>query len=431
MSLSFDKAFARLASLTNWERKKPDPAHRFDLEGMVGLLARIGDPHDHVGQVVQVAGSKGKGTVASFVAGLGRAAGLRTGLYTSPHVFHVLERIQVSGRSIEPSVVAPHVQRVADALVEGQTWFEAFTAVALAAFAAARTELCVLETGLGGRLDSTTVVPKAAGCITGIELEHTRVLGDTIAEVAGEKAGILRPGVPCVSGASGVALEVIRQRAAALGCPLTVVSDAFESCERTQRGHRVRFDLDVTGPVELELPLRARIQVRSFVLALATFALACPEHVPAVLEADLGWVRAALPPGRFDIVATDPPIIVDGAHTHESLLTLAAEVRAAFPGRRFRLVFSIAADKSWQSALGPLAELADTARVAPLSGKESAPLAEMQRVLEQFGVAVQASASVGDAVRAALAERDDNGLLVTGSLYAAGDALRVLRSDGR
>ncbi|MCA8969808.1 MAG: hypothetical protein KDC95_08500 [Planctomycetes bacterium] len=427
----FDEAFDRLTGLTNWEMKKPGSRHRIDLSGTLDLLERLGNPERDLGLVAQVAGSKGKGTTTALLRGLATRSGMRSATYMSPHVVDPRERILVDGEPVDEDVFADAVSRVAEVLIPDQTWYEAYTAVAILCFAALEVDLTVLEVGLGGRLDSTTVVPKDVCAITSIELEHTHVLGDTIAAIAREKAGILRPGVPCMSGCIDEADAVITEVARECGAPLRRLGSDFDFCivGRSDRG----LELELRGFEGLErlvVPFRATVQARSFTLALAMFESLRPGVAAEILTdgRDLDFLRRALPPGRFDVVQEDPPIVVDGAHTDASLATIASELAAAWPDRRFDLVFGIAEGKRFERGLGEVLKLVDRARVVPLSGKTSVEPAELQRMIASTGVEVRIASSVAEALEDLEPVARDGGLCVTGSLYAAGDALRVLRA---
>ncbi|MAE77983.1 MAG: hypothetical protein CMJ85_14060, partial [Planctomycetes bacterium] len=423
-----EDAFRRLAALTNYERKRPDRPHRFDLDGMKRLCARIGHPERRLGTVFQVGGSKGKGTVTALLAAMLRAAGTKVGAYYSPHVLDVRERVRIDGAMIDEPTLASALERVVDRMKSDQTWFEVFTVVALACFADARVGATVLEVGLGGRLDTTTAVAKHGCCITGVELEHTRLLGDTIAAVAGEKAGILRPGVPCVTGAVGDALAVLVDRAAEVGAPLLVAGRDFEVVvARGQSGLSVAMIDTPIGDVTLNTPLRARVHGTSLALAFVTLAAVLPTRAARLAGGDAGW--AAAPRGRFEVVQHRPPIVVDGAHTDDSLSQLAADLAAAFPGLRFSLVFTIASGKRWQRGLGRLLTLVDKAWVAPLVGKRGVSSGELSQFINGRGVPCQLAPSVQEAACEARGRLVDGGLVVTGSMYAAGDALRVFEAD--
>jgi dihydrofolate synthase/folylpolyglutamate synthase len=440
-SSDFERAFARLASLTNYEKQPPQRSYRFDLASMEELCARLGNPQLSLGQVAQIAGSKGKGSATHMLAGMGVALGKQVAAYTSPHVVDVLERVLWNGQPVSQAEFAPSLQRATDALREGQTWFEVFTAAALDHFSQRRPDWTVLEVGLGGRLDSTTVVPKHVSAITTIELEHTHVLGNDEVSIAREKAGILRPGVPCVTMCTGEPLAVIVKRCKTMGVPLRVFGRDFgyELLQHSERGLELELWRQGDCTRRIWLPVHGRVLARAFVLARELLQLLDPEGErrlfggpapsAAELEAlDFGWAARALPPARFQVFDRQRPIVIDGAHTDVSLTLLAEDLEAAFPGRRFRLIFGVASGKRWQGGLGRLLHRVDSVHAAPLVGKTSEACETVAEFCDAAGVECQVSASISEAFREALAAGDDP-LLVTGSLYAAGEALQVLRSE--
>src|SRR5262245_44292277 len=270
------EAEAWLEGLINLERA-PDPARvRLSLEPVQRLLARIGDPQRRL-HVLHVAGSKGKGSTALLCEALLRAAGASTGTFTSPHLERWTERFRIDGREVAGDALAavigslrPHV----DALRTGPeppSFFDVTTAAAFQLFTDARVDVAILEVGLGGRLDSTNVVTPAVSCITSIELEHTDKLGDTLAAIASEKAGIAKPGVPLVTGAlPAEAAAVVEARARSLGCPLARLERelACEVLEERIDGTRFRLR-DAPFEVELELAAPGRHQAANASLALA------------------------------------------------------------------------------------------------------------------------------------------------------------------
>ncbi len=429
MSRNFESSFSRLASLTNWEGKKRPKGYRFDLSGIEGLCARLGSPEHRLRRVVQVGGSKGKGTVVSLLAGLADRIGWRTGAFLSPHVRDLSERILFAGRPCPLDDLAESVERVASVLAEGQTWFEAWTAVALLRFAEGDPDLAVFEVGLGGRLDATSVIPKDLCVLTQVELEHTRILGDSLASVAAEKAGILRPDTPCLTGAEGEALRVFEKRAAEVGCRLSVLNRDFgwRTLERSERGFEGRLRLEDGSEYRLRTDLRARCHCRSLALALEGLRRLRPE-APALLDQAGAWGRLSvlLPPARFQVLAEDPPFVVDGAHTDGSLAALASDLEENWPGRRFTMVFAVAGDKRWFEGLRRLSPLVDRFLVAPLAERSCEDPCRIASGLRGSGWKARAFPSIAAALEEAGRGREDGlGVLVAGSFYGAGEALEA------
>jgi dihydrofolate synthase/folylpolyglutamate synthase len=430
------EAEAWLEGLINLERSPDLRRARLSLEPVQRLLARVGEPQRGL-RVVHVAGSKGKGSTALLSEGLLRAAGLSTGTFTSPHLERWTERFRIDGREVEGDALAaaigglrPHVDALREA-AEPPSFFDVTTAAAFQLFAEARVDVAVVEVGLGGRLDSTNVVAPVVCCITSIELEHTEKLGDTLAAIAGEKAGIAKAGVPLVTGAlAPEAAAVVEARARTLGCPLARLDRELgrEVLAEGLDGSRFRFT-DGAFSLTLELAAAGRHQADN-----AALALACVRRTGCVGDDALAAAAArALPavelPGRVEIVARSPWIVVDGAHTAASARALAATL-ARIPRRSSHLVLSVSAGKDLRAiceALVPEADLVTVTRAEPVRSLDPQLVAEAARaVAGRAEVRVVPNPHL--ALRAARESLAADGLLcASGSFYLAGIARRVLR----
>jgi dihydrofolate synthase/folylpolyglutamate synthase len=319
--MRLDQAEAWLEGLVNLERS-PDLRHaRLSLTPIRALLARTGEPHDRL-HVLHIAGSKGKGSTALLCEALLREAGVSTGTFTSPHLERWTERFRLDGREVPGDALAavlstlrPHVEALREG-PEPPSFFDVTTAAAFQLFADAGVEAAVVEVGLGGRLDSTNVVAPAVCCITSIELEHTERLGDTLAAIAGEKAGIVKSGIPLVVGAlPAEAAAVVEARARELACPLARLGHELrvELLDERIDGSRFRF-ADGAFSAELELAAPGRHQVSNAALALASVRRLDRRGERWRGVAERAFPRIVLP-GRVEICARAPWIIVDGAHT--------------------------------------------------------------------------------------------------------------------
>ncbi len=396
-----DEAMQALARLTNYERTRPDGPRAFDLGRPRLLMERLGSPHLALGgRVVQVAGSKGKGSVARMLASIFGGSGARTGLYTSPHLESPLERIAVDGRPIGEREFADAIERTLRVAPPGTTFFEAMTAAACLHFAEAKTAAVVLEVGLGGRLDATTVVPTTHNVITTIGLEHTELLGDTLEAIAGEKAATIRPGVPVTSGVDpeSAAGRVIAARAREQRAPLRHVPApldvVFEPAGLRWNG---RF-----------LPLLGRHQAHNAAIATAVAGVS-----PGTL----------LLPACCELRGSKPTVLLDGAHTAESVAATVQALGDHLPGARPELVFALGEDKRLDAIVGHLAPAVagiHACRVDMQRGRPAALLAAHPG----WGGRALAHPDALTALSAARAAAGPSGLvLVTGSLYLAG-ALR-------
>lgn len=419
---------ALVAGLTNYERTRPN-AIRWSLAGMERLLARPGARLPR-GRLVQVGGSKGKGTVCAWLEALGEAAGLATGTYLSPHVESVLERVRVRGANIavdELVVALEPVLAFVRAEAMQATFFEVMTAAAVQIFAERDLALGILEVGLGGRLDATTAVPVQAAILTTVELEHTQLLGDTVEKIAAEKAWIARAGAPLVTAVTGPALEVVRAHAARVGAELLVLGEHFalEAVEAAGPGFHVAVRDAEGRRHEGLLPEATRVAVDAFVLAFVALRRLFPER--AFPLRDLPRVRL---PGRFEVFAAADggTLVLDGAHTERSLAALAGELARRWPGRRFAILFASAIDKRWQAGLRSLLPLADTVLTTRLS---DTPCVEPDEIVTWCRSHGAKATSVADP-RSGLAELARTGplRLVTGSFYLVG-AVRGLVSTSR
>ncbi len=438
MIRSVEDAGAWLEGLINLEKRPDWPYSRLGLEPIRRLLERLGAPHEGL-RVIHVAGSKGKGSTALLAEAVLLAAGERVGTFTSPHLERWTERVRLDGREVEQAQLAAAVERVrphVEALREagaGQapTFFDATTAAALVCFREAGVERVILEVGLGGRLDSTNVVRPEVACITSIELEHTDKLGDTLGEIAAEKAGILKPGVPAVAGdLPREAREVVAARARELDVKLAWQGRDFrgEVLEEGRDGLRVRL---ADGPVELEvrLPVLGAHQAGN-----AALALACVRRAGGISDAALaraaarGLARAELP-GRVELLRRAPVVLVDTAHTAASALAL-ARVLGRLPRRRTRLVLSISAGKPTAAILEALLPLADEVSVTCAEPTRSLSAAEVAAAVRARapGLAVRVF-STPDLALGAAADGlgPEDCLCAAGSVYLAGIARRVLR----
>ena len=321
------------------------------------LLDRLGRPQDCL-RIVHVAGTNGKGSTCAFIAGILQAAGYRTGLFTSPYILCFNERVQVNRKDISDAELCDitlAVRAVAETMDEHPTAFELITAVALLYYARMNCDVAVLEVGLGGRLDSTNVVNPVACAITPISLDHTQMLGDTVEKIAAEKAGIIKEGVPVVCAAqSEEVMQVIRSRAHAMHAPLSV--PRFEDvCSHAEGLHQV-FSYD--GIDDVHLQLAGVYQPSSAVMAIevARVLRGCGFDISdAAIKTGL---EASYWRGRFEVVANNPTVIVDGGHNKQGARVLASSLREYFPQGGINFSMSVLHDKDYRAMLAEVVPLA-------------------------------------------------------------------------
>jgi dihydrofolate synthase/folylpolyglutamate synthase len=431
------EAGAWLEGLINVERRPDWPYARLGLGPIRALLHRLGDPHRDL-RVIHIAGSKGKGSTALLAEAVLGAAGETVGTFTSPHLERWTERVRVGGAEVAGDRLAaavesvrPHVEALRrESPDDAPTFFDATTAAALVCFREAGVDHAILEVGLGGRLDSTNVVQPQVACITSIELEHTDKLGDTLAAIAGEKAGILKPNVPAVIGRlPEEARQAALARAREVGARVSQLGRDFEVrvLEAGPDGLRVWLS-DPPLEVEAALPVLGAHQADN-----AALAVACVQRAGRMPAAGLsravvrGLARASLP-GRVEILGRSPWLLVDGAHTGASARALAAAL-AQIPRGRTHLVLSISAGKqtaAFLDALLPLAHAVTVTRAEPTRSLAPAEVAAAVRA-RGAGLDLRVVPNPHLAVRAAAAALGpDDCLCATGSVYLAGIARRIL-----
>lgn len=428
-----------LYSRANYERGflgSLDPLGQ-GLERTARLLEALGRPQDRL-KIVHIAGTKGKGSVAATVAAI-LSVRYPTGLFTSPHLHTFRERIQVDGGLIAPAAfdrlvgeIRPLVARLdREAETLGRlTTFELGTALAILHFARAGVEWAVLEVGLGGRLDATNVVSPEVAVITSISYDHTEILGRTLAAIAGEKAGIIKPGVPVVCAPQeDEARAVIEARAEAVRAPLFLAG-------RDWSWNGTRVDLTVRGPFEtyrgLQVSLLGPHQVENAAVAVAVVDLLRAQKRIDLAANDIRvGLRQVRWPGRVEVIRKNPTVIVDGAHNGESAEYLARTLREEFSFNRLFLVLGTSADKDIPAIVRALVPLADFAGVTRSNHPRAAA---PERLAEEFwraGRPARTFPDVGTALDEFLGEAGPDDLIcVTGSLYLVAEAREHLGAPG-
>jgi dihydrofolate synthase/folylpolyglutamate synthase len=372
------------------------------------LLARLGRPERRIGAVVHVGGTNGKGSTAAFVASALAAAGLRVGVYSSPHLATLRERVMLAGAMVSEAALVAAAEQVAAAGGDQLTFFEQITAMALVAMAGAGLDASVLEVGLGGRLDATNAVAAPVAVVTGVALDHQDMLGPTLEAIAGEKAGIFKAGQHVVIGASGepAAVPLLRAAAVAAGAAaITVVDDA------------------AIAAVPAALGLAGTHQRANAAAALAALdALAAAGLVRIPDEARRTGLAAARHPGRLETVATAPRVVLDGAHNPHGARALAAAI-ATMPERPRVLVLAVSADKDVAGLVDALAGAVDAVVATRYGQPRALEPSALAAVVAARGVAVEAAADVPAALARARDRAGAGGVVVVaGSLFAVGEA---------
>lgn len=403
---------------------------KLGLDNARALCAALGDPQDAF-PIVHVAGTNGKGSTASFIAAALRAAGLRTGLYTSPHLVDFTERIRVDGAPVPVERVAALTARLRPEIeARRATFFEAVTAVALRCFADAGTEAVVLETGLGGRLDATNVVTPLLSVITTLGLDHAEYLGGTLHEIAFEKAGIIKPGRPCVTAPQpDEAMDTLRRVCAERGSPLTV---AAEGTVRALRDFdRMEIDIDGGG---FTVGLAGRHQAVNAALAVAALArlrASFPALDTPAARRGLADVRALSGlRGRLERLQPDPEIMADVAHNPQGIGALLDTWTRLRAPERTHLLFGVSRtkDAGAMCALFAAHRWASVTLVGSAS-PETATDADLAVTAASAGLPSSAGGRVADALhRAQAAAGEGESILLCGSHFVVGEYLADLTS---
>ena len=397
---------------------------KFGLENTFQLAALAGNPQDRL-RFIHVAGTNGKGSTCAMLESIYRAAGLRVGLFTSPHLVSFRERIQINRQLVSEADVVRLVEQLQPLLKtfptgHHPTFFEVVTVMALNFFAEQKCDLVIWETGLGGRLDATNIVTPLASVITNIALDHQPWLGDTLEKIAAEKAGIIKPGVPIITAADDPdALAVMERTAREKNAPLTPVA------------------ADVNPPQTSEisaafcrgaatLPLLGEHQKANAALALATVEV-LQNKIPVSDAAIRNGLATVAWPGRLQLVVrpSGQKILLDGAHNVAGAKTLRKTVENNFPVEKRTLILGALQDKDWRQICEVLAPLAARIFTVPVASERAANPRELAAACRAVNPA--AGIVAGESLAEALtgAEADDF-VLITGSLYLVGEALERL-----
>ncbi|MDQ3547534.1 MAG: bifunctional folylpolyglutamate synthase/dihydrofolate synthase [Chloroflexota bacterium] len=410
-----------------------DEVAALGLRRTAGLLRRLGEPQTAY-SIVHVAGTKGKGSTCATVESVARGAGRTTGLYATPHLHSFRERFQIDGEPLSEAEFASVAGLVApaDLLVQAEepeigepTAFEVATAMALLAFQRAAVDLAVVEVGMGGRLDATNVVTPGVAAISTISYDHTAILGDTLEQIAFEKGGIIKPGKPVVVGPQPAeALAELRRIASERSAPLFLAARDWQT-------EATGDSATLSGPWgdwrDVRLALAGPHQIENAGLALMTLwqldsGLLADEHRARAALASVHW------PGRFERIATEPDIYVDGAHNLNSIERLVTTVGGRLaPGSTLHVILGISRDKDIDGMLQAIATLAPRVTATASHNPRATDPERIAAVARDAGLLATAAPSVAaalDAVRASATPTDT--ILVTGSLYAVAEAREAL-----
>ena len=446
---TYETAIARMYALGH--ELAQTPSHKFDLAHMRVLLGALDNPERHFPGVL-VAGTNGKGSTAATLASILRASGVRTGLYTSPHLARINERVQISGEQISDddfALLHDLVDRTAERLVaEGElpwhpSFFEMLTAMAFEYFARRNVEIAVLEVGMGGRLDATNVVEPRVSVITDISLDHQKFLGNTVAEIAGEKAGIIRPGGVVVTlPQQPQANDVIGRTIMELGAravnavpfvpPVIPASTQYQVASTQESVAPVsRYPLQVMGKeILVETPLIGRHQLRNVALAIASAEELGQQGFPVTAASIERGIRETRWPGRFQVVpakGSTPELVLDVAHNPAGAWALRSTLSAGYSDQALTFIFGVMRDK----AIGEMAEilfpLAERVIATRADNPRSATAEEIRVAASRTSTRIEEASDVAAAIAMVRASvKQDAVVVITGSIYIVGEAMRLL-----
>jgi len=456
MPASYQTAVARMYALGH--ELADTPSHKFDLAHVRVLLNALDHPERRFPSVL-IAGTNGKGSTAATLASILQASGLRTGLYTSPHLVRINERIRINGETIDDekfALVHDMVERTAERLIEDHelpwhpSFFEMLTAMAFEHFATSRLDIAVLEVGMGGRLDATNVVDPRVSVITDISLDHEKFLGNTIEEIAREKAGIIRPGgvvvtLPQTPAANDViGNAILDQNAIAVSAvpyvpPVSPAAPSYAAMDAADARILSRYPLQIMGKqILVETPLLGRHQLRNVALAIGAAEELTKQGFPVTAVSIERGIRETRWPGRFQVVpATDstPEYVFDVAHNPAGAWALRSTLSNCYENRRLIFVFGAMRDKAIAEMCEILFPLAELVIATQAGNPRSATPQEICDAASRMQQDIELSSDVPSALERAreIVVAKDGVVVITGSIYVVGEAMRTLGvlPDGR
>jgi len=389
------------------------------LERVTEILARLGNPHEKL-KAVQIAGTNGKGSTGAFLSSIMTAAGCRTAFFSSPHLMHFAERFRINEAEVPDERLHEVALQVLAVAPAEATFFEIVTAMAFLLFAEAEVELAIMEAGMGGRWDATNVANGILAIITPISLDHCAYLGNTVALIAAEKAGIIKAGAPVViAPQEPAALQPLTAVAESLNSPLYLSGRDFQMNASSAGLAYTAAGITLTG---LELALRGRFQTANAASAVTAARLLAHAGFSLADDAVRKGLAAAVWPGRLELFSGEQRVLLDGAHNLAGAVSLAESLQD-FSYKRLFLVVGMMADKAWQTTLAPLLALADKVIAVEPALDRALSAEELACYFRGAGVDVFSAGAVRAGLETALHSAvPDDLILVTGSLFTVGEA---------
>jgi len=429
--IAYNQALDYLYSFVDYSLKHSSELAKadFNLDRMFALMESLGNQQNQY-PIIHVAGTKGKGSVSALCASALKAAGYQVGLYTSPHLLDYCERIQVNGAPISHEQLVELVEEIKPhvAKIEKLTTFEITTALAFMAFAKYGVNAAVFEVGLGGRLDATNVVMPKVSVITSLSYDHTAVLGNTLTLIAGEKAGIIKRGVPVVSSPQKDEVLAVLERVAKL-------SDA----ELTLVGRDVKYEFLESSLDEQKfiihhssfiIPLLGSHQVENAATAYAALKASGISITDEQIQKGFSQVQWR---ARFEVVRRDPPVIFDSAHNQDSFAKLSETLDAYFPDKKVYLIFGASEDKNIPGMFAELKPKIKKIIITRADHPRALEVEQIQQLADQAGVESEAVSPVKSALMRALelSSKDGSIVLSAGSMFVTAEVMSAWKTSNR
>ncbi|MCF7810748.1 bifunctional folylpolyglutamate synthase/dihydrofolate synthase [bacterium] len=448
--MTYQQAISHLNSFINFERL-PELNYNTrdkDIDDFRNLLDLLGNPHFDY-PTIHIAGTKGKGSTAAMLASVFQAAGYKVGLYTSPHLISVRERIRINGRMVSKQEFTLYIKQISDTLTKSdvnlrtayRTVFEHLTAAAMLHFSRKKVDVAIFEAGLGGKLDSTIVLNPILSILTPIGLDHTAILGETISEITSDKAHIIKQSTPVVSSQQTPEAKsqiVKRSKSALSSLSFAPGRDEFEVIESNYKYQLVRTSRNWLNSSAIRINLAGQFQLDNLSTVLDSIEILRKSGFNINRQAILRGLLKVRWAGRLQYIKSKPPIILDGSHNELALGVLIDAVMKLNGFKGISVIFSAIRGKPAIQMLKMLSKISETIFLVPLSFPKALPLEELFSIAQSEGITCQKCNDINAAIDQAKNRADPNNtILITGSLYLVGEVLRYLRKippppiDGR
>jgi dihydrofolate synthase / folylpolyglutamate synthase len=428
---AYNKALDYLYSFVDYSLKHSSELAKaeFNLDRMFALMEELGNPQNTY-PIIHVAGTKGKGSVSALCASALQAGGYRVGLYTSPHLLDYVERIQINGEPIPHELMIELVEEIKPAVarIPKLTTFEITTALGFLAFARQGCNAAVIEVGLGGRLDATNIITPKVSVITSLSYDHMAVLGNTLAKIAGEKAGIIKQGVPVVSSPQkDEALEVLERVAKLKGCDFTMVGKdiRFERLGSSLDSQTLYLSSAKTpSKLVVTIPLLGEHQIENAATAYTALKASGIEISDEFIQKGFSQVKWR---ARFEVARRDPPVIFDSAHNQDSFVKLRQTLDEHFPGQQVYLIFGASEDKNIPGMFEEMKPKIRKLIVTRADHPRALQPGQIIELADQAGVESEAVSPVEAALVRALelSKNDGSIVLSAGSMFVTAEVMQA------